>query len=307
MTKRKTNHHILLIIPLIVIIVVGCEKNFDLKIDSNKPQLIVEGYINNEFPLYNYVVLSKSIDYYNPSFELAAVSGAAVYITEGESLDNQNYQWDNSTRTQLKELTIPGATLAAGIYFDPRIVTDSVNALKGKPGKSYLLEISEGGKQYSSITTLLQPVIIDSLNSGFHFIDEDDGVVEHRARITINYRDPDTIGNTQLFYWQHRGNRDNFGWGGLGSNRFTNGTDDLVNGQYIRMTQSNSFVVGDTVRYSMASVERKVFNFWDSYIKARNNGGPFATPVMLSSTIKGEDVIGCFSGLSLSSKTIIVR
>jgi hypothetical protein len=93
----------------------------------------------------------------------------------------------------------------------------------------------------------------------------------------------------------------------MGASRFSSGTDDLVNGQYIRLTHGNGFEVGDSVEYHMASVERKVYNFWDSFNKARSNGGPFSTPATISSTISGENVLGCFSGFSLSSRTVKIR
>jgi hypothetical protein len=80
-----------------------------------------------------------------------------------------------------------------------------------------------------------------------------------------------------------------------------------VNGQYIGLTMQRSVEVGDTVLFHMISVERKVYNFWDSFNKARSNGGPFATPVKLLGTVSGENVIGCFSGFSLSSRVVIIR
>ncbi len=153
------------------------------------------------------------------------------------------------------------------------------------------------------------PVVpVDSLTVGNYFKDDDEeGNIISKARLTVHYKDPDTIGNTQLFYWQIRSEEPRFGWGGMGAGRFSPGTDDLVNGQYIRMTHGNGFVVGDTVEYHMASVERKVYNFWDSFNKARSNGGPFSTPATISSTISGENVLGCFSGFSLSSKTVAIK
>ncbi len=66
-----------------------------------------------------------------------------------------------------------------------------------------------------------------------------------------------------------------FGWGGLNSNRFTPGTDELTNGQYMHLTHGNGFVLNDSVTYYMANVERKVYNFWDSYNKARSERRAF--------------------------------
>jgi hypothetical protein len=110
-----------------------------------------------------------------------------------------------------------------------------------------------------------------------------------------------------LYYWRTRNTGDNFGWGGLDANRFTPGTDELVNGQYMHLTHGNGFELKDSVTYYMVNVERKVYNFWDSFNKARTNGGPFSTPVKLLNTIEGDNVVGCFSGFSLSSKAILIK
>ena len=288
---------------------VGCERDFEIDLNDGQPQLIVEAYINNEMPLYNYVVLSRSKDFYESGLQNVAVTGAMVTITEGMRMPDNTYQWDGATTVQMKEGRLQQLYNSSlpGFYFDQRLATDSINALMGKPGKSYKLDIEAEGKKYSAITELLIPVAIDSLTLGNYYLDKNEDTVYRKARITVHYKDPDTIGNTQLYYWRHWENRNSFGWGALGTNRYTPGTDDLINGQYVDLTLSNGFVIGDTVNYFMSSVERKVYNFWDSFNKARSNGGPFATPVSLQSTISGENVVGCFSGFSLSGKTISIK
>ena len=241
----------------------SCEKNFDIQLDNYKPLLVVEAYINNEMPDYNYVVLSRSLEYFSTDFQSQAVVNANVSITEGEYINNQ-YVWNGNSRVQLAEANLPGIpeNFRQGVYFDPRLITDRPNALIGKPGKSYLLQISEGENQYSSITTLLTPVLIDSVTAGESFIDETDSN-RTKLRITNHYKDPDTLNNTQFFYYRFAENRNNFGWGGLFRSRASI-SDELTNGEYMRLTQPRNFIAGDTVHYSMASVTRDVFNFWDS-------------------------------------------
>lgn len=288
------------------LIVSGCEKDFDINIQGNKPLLVVEAYINNQMREYNYVVLSRSLDYLSLDIQSAPVNDATVTITEGEKT-NTGFKWNSATKVQLFTASLPNVpeNFRSGVYFDKRLSNDSVHALLGTPGKSYLLEIKEGSNEYSAITTLLQPVKIDSVTSGFGFIDEDDGN-KRKLRITNHYQDPDTLNNTQLYYYRFSENRNRFGWGSLSRNRIP-GTDELTNGEYIHLTHTRGFLVGDTVNYYMASVTRDVYNFWLSFNNARNNNGPFATPVTLMSNINGPNATGCFSGLSLSSKTVIMR
>jgi len=293
---------------LLIAFVSSCEKDFDIVVPANKTKLVVEGYINNEMPLYNYVVLTRSMGFDTTNLNNLAVTGAKVFITEGDR-QGSNIIWNVSTKIQLKEARIPQISPAAipGIYFDTVLATDPQRALRGKIGKQYLLEIEVDGKQYSAITALLQTIPIDSLTSGNYFKDEENDTIITKARLTVHFQDPDTIGNAQLYYWHRSSDGAEFGWGAFGRNRFIPGTDDLVNGQYIHLTHPSGFILNDTVKYYMANVERNIYNFWDSYNKARENGGPFSTPVKLNSTIKGEDVIGCFSGFGMSTRTIIVK
>jgi hypothetical protein len=168
----------------------ACVKDFDINVKANKPMLVVEAYINNEMREYNYVVLSRSLDYLSLDFQSAPVANATVTITEGERFNN-DYKWDPATKVQLFEANFPAvpANFRMGVYFDPRLVTDSLNALLGSPGKSYLLEIKEGQNEHTAIATLLRPVPIDSLTTGFGFIDEEDGN-KKKLRITNHYQDP---------------------------------------------------------------------------------------------------------------------
>jgi hypothetical protein len=295
---------IFIFLSAIALLFSACEKNIDIELPAGRQQLVVEAYINNLLPDYNYVILSKSQDYFAPDFESIPVTGASVSITEGDLQGNQ-IVWNVSSKTILSELslaTIPEA-FRKGVYFDSRLLTSPAQSLLGKFGKYYLLEVQAEGKQYSSVTRVLQPVQVDSLTSGFPFVD-DEG--KNKVRVTNYYKDPDTIGNRQFYYWRFKGNRNNFGWGGLSKSRAP-GTDDLTNGQYIKLTHPQGFEVGDTLRYYMASVTADVWNFWDSYNKARDNDGPFSTPVTLKTNISGADVTGCFTGLSLSTKTIVMK
>ena len=298
--------HWLLLLP--VVSTLSCEKNFNIELDTAPQLLIVEGYINNEIPEYNYVVLTRSQNYYAPDFQSLAVTNATVTVTEGTLLPDQTYSWDPATKVQLREASQPQIpdSLRQGVYFDPRLFTSPAQALRGTTGKYYLLEIEKDGMHYSSVTGLLQPVILDSISSGYHFNDAEDGN-KPKAKITACYQDPDTIGNTQMYFWRYEANRNNFGWAGLSRNRRADGADDLINGQYIKLTQNQAFAIGDTVSYFLVSVERKVYNFWESYDKARDNEGPFATPVTLQNTISGENVLGCFSGFSISSRRSVIQ
>src|SRR6476469_4086881 len=97
----------------------SCEKKIDIKVKDNTPMLVVESYINNDMSDYNYVVLSKSLNYLSVDFESTPVSDAVVTITEGEKADD-GYDWDTANKVRMEHLTLPGVPAEINnFYFDP--------------------------------------------------------------------------------------------------------------------------------------------------------------------------------------------
>lgn len=292
---------------ILLVLLSACVQDIDLDIPAGEATLVVEGYINNDMPHYNYVLLGRSRAYFESNLFNSPVTYATVVVTEGDKLADGTYQWDMATSTQLKEVPVPELdTVVPGLYVDPRLATDPDHALRAKPGKHYQLSIDVGDQHYSAVTYVPYLLPVDSLTIGNHYYQDSD-VNNERARLTVHYTDPDTLGNAQLFYWRHRGSRNSFGWGALGSDYFSVGADDNVNGQHVMITHYYGFQVGDTVQYYLVSADRPVYNFWRSYGTARANGGPFSTPVALESTVKGDNVVGCFSGFGVSEKMVIIQ
>lgn len=283
----------------------GCEKNFDIGLGHTEQQLVVEAYINTEIPEYNYVILSKSQTIQNAEITSIPVKNALVKISEGSLMQNNTIAWDRNATVILKEATLPDvpAGISDGIYTDPKLQTDPAHALRGIVGKYYLLEIEVNGEAYTATTSLLHPIPIDHLSTDYHYTDEDGS---NKGRVTVHFKDPDTTGNFQLFYWRHSDNKESFGWGSLGTSKRIISSDENNNGSYMRLTNSYGFVKGDSITYYMANVTRDVYNFWDSYNKARNSNGPLSTPVSLTGNIRGNNVTGCFSGLAISAATVVM-
>jgi hypothetical protein len=282
----------------------SCEKDFDIDVATTAPKLIVEGYISNQAPQYTYVILSKSIDYFNPIFQSIPIKNAQVSITEGTA-GSTGITWNAASKRVLNELNNPAlpTVFANGLYIDPLIISNPAQALVGKVGKYYRLDVQYENNAYVGITNMPDTVKLDSVTYGSPFINDDN---ENKFRITNHYKDPDTLGNTFFYYWRNNENRNRFGWAGLYKSR-ASGRDDSNNGQYIRITHPQGVNYNDTITYMLTSVNRNTHNFWDSYLDARNNNGPFSTPVVLQNYISGQNVIGCFMGLSVSEKTIITK
>ncbi len=285
----KSLRHIVYIITA-GLLFTSCEKEIDVELPSTPSEIVVEAYINQLSPLFNYVILSRTVDYFNPQLDLLGVKGALVYITEG-TLNGTDTTWDIASKKQLIELapdSIPG------IYFNPLLI--------GKEGKVYKLEITAEGKYIYGTTTIPTLIPLDSLTYEVRI--NPDNNKDTGKFMTIHFMEPAATGNNYRAMYRIGGDTNYFGWGSIydGDDVFN---DEIVNGVYRRFTYGRNFDFDDTINYYFSSIDRPAYNFWQSYDQARNNGGPFATPVQLKSTVVGG--IGSFTGMAVSYKKLIIR
>lgn len=267
----------------------SCEKDIDVSLPSAESQIVVEAYINQLNPLFNYVILTRSVNYFNPNVNAIEVSGAQVYITEGQ-VNGTDTVWDTANKKQMVEIapdSIPG------IYFN--------FGLTGKIGYVYKLEIDVEGKYIHGVTTIPQLVPLDSVTSSFRV--NPDNNKDTGYFMTIHFLEPAATGNNYRYMYRIGADSLYFGWGSI-SDEYGVFNDEVINGVYRSFTFGRRFKYSDTVNFYINSVDRPAYNFWSSYDDARFNGGPFATPVQLKSTVQG--AIGSFTGMAVSTKRLIL-
>jgi hypothetical protein len=106
-------------------------KDFDININPNTPQLVVEAYINNLNQVIITLFLAVVLIIFQLLFKVRCHKCHRLYH-EGERV-NDTYQWNPGSKVNLVEANLPivPPNFRSGVYFDPKLVTDSVNALKG--------------------------------------------------------------------------------------------------------------------------------------------------------------------------------
>jgi hypothetical protein len=273
-----------------VLLFSSCEKEIEVSLPPASEEIVVEAYINQAFPLFNYVVLSRTIDYFKPNLNAIPVKGAQVYITEG-ALNGTDTIWDAASKKQLVEIapdSIPG------IYFN--------FTLTGREEHVYKLEIEAEGKHIFGVASIPKLIALDSLT--YEVKINPNNNKDTGKFITIHYNEPAEKGDNYRAMYRIGGDSTYFGWGSIadGDAVFN---DDVINGIYRHFTYGRNFDFGDTVRYYFNTINREAYNFWDSYFQARSNGGPFATPVQLKSTVTG--AIGSFTGMAVDYKQVIIK
>lgn len=129
--KRLTS----LLFSLALISLSSCQKVIDLNVNNAAPQLVIEGNITNAAGPYS-LHLSKTTNL-NAADNNLPVSNAVVVLRD-----------DQGQSDTLSE-TMPGQYLTHNI--------------QGIPGHTYQLDIIAEGQAYAAVTTMPQPVSLDSL------------------------------------------------------------------------------------------------------------------------------------------------
>lgn len=271
----------------------SCEKEITVDLPPSTPQLVVEASINQQFPNLNYVYISRSLDYFNPDLSLNGVKDALVYITPGTIVD-QDTIWDDANRIQLIDIsTIPGVDSLllgfTGIYFNPLLLPQA--------GVPYKLDIDVQGQKVTGVTSIPNPVAIDTLYWRQEIQDKDTGMF-----VTFEFTDGPEQNNYRMAVY-NGSSPFLIGWGS--ASFFRTFDDAVLNNGKRPYSFFRPFDYGDTLSIYLNSIGRKEFLFWESYARAANNGGPFATPVSVKSNITG--AIGSFTGYGVSYRNVILK
>jgi hypothetical protein len=242
----------------------SCEKVIDINLRESEPLLVIEGNINNQGP-FSEVLISETFPFSSLE-ERVPVSGAIVIIQE----DN------NSPMLLLEE--------GSGRYI--------LNNFKGKPGSTYNLKVSVNGKDYESISTMPQPVELDSVGTI-----STDVFSETIKSTAVIYNDPVDIKNYYRFKVKINEVENNTYW--VFNDRFTNGKvvtqtlNDL----------SNKLQIGNLVTVEMQCIDSAVYDFWNSL--GNQNLGAAVPSNPISNISNGS--LGYFSAHTISYTNFEVK
>jgi hypothetical protein len=293
----------IIIVLFVLFTFLACEKEITIDVPPGKLQYVVEASINNRFPLLNYVFISTTIDYFKPDLSLNGVKNAEVYITPGVIVGNDTF-YNEANRIRLYGVDTLAKLIPAldsilspfsGVYMNPIELIGTVNT-------PYKLDIflnnkatTITGKTFIPRTVNIDSVIYniepkqgsDTVGKAFTKFWFVDGPERNNYRLAVNIS-PDSI---------------LFGWGACDFYRTFD--DEFVNNGNRPYEFFRPFNEGDTLNLYLSHIGRKEFLFWQSFSRANNNGGPFATPGSVSSNING--AIGSFTGYSVDFKQVILK
>ena len=278
---------------ILVMLLTSCERDITVDLPVPEQKIVVEGYI--EIGKKAVVTLTKSAAFFAPVDSASLLSylilNAFVTVSDGTITDTLTLSIDTNNYIPL--------------FYQSHTIL-------GQVGKTYWLSVIADGKTVTSVTTIPQPVPLDSV--WFKIQEGRDSLGYAWAHLT----DPGTIGNCYRWFAKrlHKDKRFLAPIGSVFEDKFINGKSfDFA---YNRAHEPNStaeddnndehgfFKRGDTIAIKFCAIDRAHFDFWRiEEIQTANNGNPFAAPAPIQSNINGG--LGVWGGYAATYDTIVAQ
>jgi len=282
---------ILLLLTSIFFLLTSCTKDININLPHQEPQFVVEGHIETGLPPY--VILSKSSDYYS-TFYLDSINnyfvhGAIVKVSDGT---------DTITLPELS-IDTDGVTVSAYVGL----------GMVGEIGKTYSLTIQAEGKTITSVTTIPQPLPLDSIWWQPANVPDSDQFV----KLVCQYSDPPTPGQYVRYFTKENSQPFYPGYNSVFSDDFVNGqTFNFILDKGVDRNDTTAFYEGyfdfrkgDTVTVKWCAIDQPHFNFWRTLeYELGSQGSPFASPTIIQGNINGG--LGIWGGYAPSYKSMII-
>lgn len=248
----------------------SCEKVVELRPADDVDKYVIEGTITNQ-PGTCSVLISKTKDF-NDDNTYGGVSKAIVEI------ENNG-----------KVITLPET--GSGVY--------TTSAINGTPGQTYRLKVTIDGKQFTSFSTMPDPVQLED----FYMKPADFDTL--RTIAYVKYKDPAEVKN---YYWFEVFINDkkqrNYG---LSNDDFTTG--QIINSPLVfentTKNRSKDLKKGDKLGVIMHSIDAPIYLYLFS-LSGADGAGNGAAPANPISNITG-GALGYFSAHTVQSKDLVIR
>jgi len=290
----------LILITVLGILLVSCEKNIDFDLKYAEPVLVVDAQIENgQAPT---VALSSSLSFF---------SAISVEILSNSFVHNATVTMSNGTVThKFREYTVPLGNGYA-IYYYGIDSTNLATAFVGEFNKTYNLSIKVDGKEYTAKTTIpALTKIFDSL-----WTKAPPPNVDTSKRILMTRAiDPPGLGNYIRYFTKKNSERFLPGFNSVFNDDVVDGT--TYQGQVDQGIDRNNplptgderfFARGDTISFKLSNIDIASYTFWNTWeFNQQSIGNPFSQPGKVIGNISN-GALGAFCGYASKVGTIIAR
>jgi hypothetical protein len=283
--------------PFLILLMTGCERDIEFKLDDASAKLVVEATIENDRPPL--VVLTRSVGFFSnlslPVLAQTFVNNADVFVSNG------------TLTHKLKEYTV---TLAPGINFYYYSI-DSTNlstAFLGQFNTSYTLKVIASGQEYNASTTI--PSITRQIDSVWWkpVVGTSDST---KALVMVKATDPPGYGDYIRYFTSINNGPFLPGERSVWDDLFIDGTtyEIQVEPGFDRndpKAEKEFFSRGDTINFKLSNIDKGTFDFWRTWeFSIQSIGNPFSTPIKVLGNISN-GALGYFGGYASQYRTLII-
>ncbi len=263
--------YISIIIVLVSLSFIGCEKVIDIELNETDPKVVIQGQLwegTNDFV----VNIKQSRSFYEQE-DQAIVDNAMVTLFDGEM-----------NPVVLENLT-------DGNYIAKDYVASA--------GNNYTIEVNIGEENYSATTFMPAKVVLDSIRSEFApgMFGQEGGYL-----VFMFYQDTPGVNNYfRALSWKNGVEQDS------GSDLWLNDSN-FTDGNYITIPLfTQTFELGDTIDIRLSSIDSTIYDYYQTLAGiAGGGGGNNAAPANPNSNFSNGG-LGFFGAFNGSEKQIIIE
>ena len=265
--------HLYLLPVALLLLLSSCEKVVYIDLNTSNPRPVVEADITDQAGPYT-VKLSRSVNYYDSNV-FPPITDATVSIT------------DNAGNSELLRQTTDG------IY--------QTKALQGIPGRTYTLKIFYNGNEYDAISTMPDPVAIDSVG-----ITKNSSGGNNRNNpgysVTAFFNDP--AGKTNYYRLQLSSNDTN----AIDQTRYRLASDKLTDGSEMSITYNTKLLPNDSLTVRLGSVDKSSYDFLTTFRNVVGGSTGFlSAPPSNPVTNITNGGLGYFAAYPVSIRELIIQ
>jgi len=229
-----------LLLAAVLFLFSSCEKVINIDLNNSDPRLVVEANITSQAGPFT-VKLTRSGNFYDSNI-FPPVTDATVTLS------------DNAGSSEVLHQTTDG------IY--------QSSTITGVPGRTYNMEITNNGKQYTASSTMPLPVPIDSVVITTGTVGGG-GRPVNGFRITTYFKDPEGPGNC---YRLLISSNDTVA---MNRTRFKLLTDKLSDGNEVSISYNTKLLSSDSITLELESIDKSTYNFYSTLGDASGEGSFF--------------------------------
>ncbi len=274
----------------------SCEKVIDLEPENQPPKLVVDGRIESgQAPI---VTLNNSLNYFNQ---------LTPSMLSGSFIRNARITVSDGIRTvSLREYTVPFS--AGNVYFYSIDTTSPASILLGEFGKTYQLNITVEGKNYSSTTSI--PLLTKTADS-IWWKPAPDNPDTNRVVVFARVFDPPGLGNYIRYFTARNDSAYLPGINSVFDDKIVDGITYEIqvfrgedrNGDFNK-DEFGYFRRGDKVKVKLTNIDKATYDFWRTWEQNQQNvGNPFSVPIKVLSNINN-DGLGIWGGYAVQELSL---